>query len=237
MPVAGDQQEIDIAPVVVVGRDDRQHRRWRRRVRRGRDVGESAVAVVAKQSRAGRTGGVAGPAGDKEIEVAVVIGVEPGRRRCGPVSPAQFGRGGDVDKAAGRIAPQEADAARTEDSEVGIVRRCRSRRPALPSPSAAAAAEHLAGHVGEAAGVVSADRVRLSGCRPRRSRSPSPSRSNSATRPAAASAGRAGCGLQHRRGIRERHVRHSRCRRAAPRRPSRRWPRRSGPARDRSASR
>ena len=47
----------------------------------GCDVGEPAVAVVAQQRRAGRTGGVAGPAGDEQIEVAVVIGVEPGGRR------------------------------------------------------------------------------------------------------------------------------------------------------------
>ena len=81
-----------------------------------------------------------------------MIGVEPGGRRWGMSSPAQFGRGGDVDKAAGWIASQEADAAdgirRVSLSVVVEVAGQRSRRFGRRS-----AAEHLAGHVGEEAAV------------------------------------------------------------------------------------
>ncbi len=137
-----------------------------------------------------------------------MIGVEPGGRRWRTGSPAQFGRGGDVDKAAGRIAPQEADAARTEDQRGQHVRRCRSRRPALPSlrpPQCCRASRQSRRRSGRRCFSRCRTPVRLPSAR---SRSPSPSRSNAATRPASGSAG-GGCGLHTRRGIRERHVRHS----------------------------
>ena len=80
------QQEIDVAPVVVVGRDYGADGLRVAEGRGSRDILEGPLAAVAKQTRRGRG------ATDQQIEVAVVIGVEPCGAAIGsritPASPA-----------------------------------------------------------------------------------------------------------------------------------------------------
>ena len=73
----GDQKQVDIAPVVEVGGNDRDDAPGDGEAGFGRDVGESSVSVVAEEARRWRA---IGARCHEQIEVAVVIDVEPGGR-------------------------------------------------------------------------------------------------------------------------------------------------------------
>ena len=130
-----DDQQVDVAAVVEVGRHDRDRVRRRREAGGARDVGEGAVAVVAQQlnrragkvsqetsaSRAG-AGACAGDvshADDDQIEIAVVIDVDQrgrrGQKRIGRDPAAD----GHIRETAAALVVVQAAAAVAQHEDVG----------------------------------------------------------------------------------------------------------------------
>ena len=146
-----DQQDVDVAPVVVVGRDCRHDWRIKRQARFAGDIGEPAIAVVAEQmhrwSAAGR--------GDEQIEIAIMIGVEPGRRARSAQS-RQTGCGRHIAEPAGSVLFIQSQSGASEEQQIGAAvvvvvagHNARSRRRGRAEPCAR--------RIGEAAAIVPVD--------------------------------------------------------------------------------
>ncbi len=146
-----DQQQIDVAPVVVVGRDDGEDGRGEGEPGLGGDVGEAARAVVAQQACGRRTGR---SARHEQIEVAVVIRVEP---RCGARvvrERAQLRGSRDVGEPGGRIAVKKRDAAGPEHRQIGVTVVVVVAREHRRGRAARGAAEQVRRDVGETSAAV-----------------------------------------------------------------------------------
>ena len=108
------QQEIDVAPVVVVGRDYGADGLRVAKGRGSRDIFEGPLAAVAKQTRRGRG------ATDQQIEVAIVIGVEPCGGAIGTGYRGKSSAGRGVDERLFRLLAHQRNARRAQHEEIGI---------------------------------------------------------------------------------------------------------------------
>ena len=171
-----DDQEVDVARVVEVGRHDRDDPPVRLQPGLGRDVLEGAVLVVAQQPqrsrgelvrkqhrrvRRGAGGGEVGQPGQEDVDVAVVIDVGEGRgARQGRVR-RQAGVAGDVVEAPRPVVAVEAAASVTQHEQVGrqVVVEVGRDGPDAHRPGRGGAEPRRLGHVGPLARAVVAQQL------------------------------------------------------------------------------
>ncbi len=111
---ACEDEQIDVAAIVEVGGHDGVNDAVDRDGRLGRDVAEPPIPVVAPERR-GRGAGQFGR--HEQVEVAVVVGIEPGRRQRSPVKRVEAARGRYVDEPVGGVAKQP-HAGRPQDRDI-----------------------------------------------------------------------------------------------------------------------